>query len=417
MTNKEIKKLLRSQIAYNYQGESSMTRESIKKRIETIINEWKADGTIDPSKVNIPQLVQEIQEDLLGLGPLQQLLDDPAITEIMINDAGNIYIEKSGKKMKTDVGFDDEQHLRYVIERMIMPTRRRVDETYPYVDFSLPDGSRVNIVIPPVIFGGPALTIRKFLRNITVIDDLITLETMTKPMADVLVSAVKGKLNVVFSGATGSGKTTLLEVLSSYIPEDERIVTIEDTLELTLRQNHVVRLVTKPPNVEGKGEISIRDLFVNSLRMRPTRIILGEIRGKEALDFLQALNSGHRGSLAVLHASSPEDAIGRIETMALFSSINLPSWAIRKQIARAIDLIVQLEQMPGGVRKVTHITEVIETKEDMDIKDIFTFKEEGLDQSGKMQGVWKATGHIPTFLEKLKRRGIVLSEEMFKKVP
>lgn len=413
MTYKEIKKLLRSQIAYNYQGETSMTRESIKKRIDTIVNEWKVDGTIDQEKVNIPQLVQEIQEDLLGLGPLQQLLDDPVITEIMINDAGTIYIEKAGKKMRTEVSFDDEQHLRYVIERMLMPTRRRVDETYPYVDFSLPDGSRVNIVIPPVVFGGPALTIRKFLRNITAIEDLITLQTMTKPMADVLVSAVKGKLNVVFSGATGSGKTTLLEVLSSYISEDERIITIEDTLELTLRQNHVVRLVTKPPNVEGKGEISIRDLFVNSLRMRPTRIILGEIRGKEALDFLQALNSGHRGSLAVLHASSPEDAIGRIETMALFSNINLPSWAIRKQIARAIDLIVQLEQMPGGIRKVTHITEVIETKEDMELKDIFTFKEEGLDQSGKMQGIWKSTGHIPTFLEKLKRRGIVLPEEIF----
>lgn len=415
MNYKEVKKLLRNQIAYSYEGEA-MSKESIERRMQSIINQWKSDGTLDPKVIDIEQLTKDIQADLLGLGPLQFLLDDPDITEVMVNGIQSIYIEKAGKKQLTNVQFDDEQHLRYVIERMLMPTRRRVDETYPYVDFSLEDGSRVNIIIPPVVFGAPVMTIRKFLRNIATVENLVNkMGTMNPAMAELLIAAIKARLNIVFSGATGSGKTTLLEILSSYVSEDDRIITIEDTLELTLRQNHVVRLITKPPNVEGKGEISIRDLFINTLRMRPTRIILGEIRGKEALDFLQALNSGHRGSLAVLHASSPEDVIGRIETMALFADIGLPSWALRKQIARAIDLIIQLEQMPGGVRKVTHITEVIETKEDMQLKDIFVFHEEGLDDNGKMKGHWEATGYVPECLEEFRKRGVPLSEDIFKR--
>jgi len=413
MKYKEIKKILRNQIAYNLEGEQ-MNNEAIQRRVLSMVEEWKNDGMLE-GQIDVNSLVKEMQEDLLGLGPLQRFLDDPEITEIMVNGTNTMYIEKAGKKTLMDVNFDDEQHLRYVIERMIMPTRRRVDETYPYVDFSLTDGSRVNIIIPPVVFGAPVLTIRKFLRNIATMENLVQkMGTVSQPMADLLIAAIQGRLNIVFSGATGSGKTTLLEILSGYVSEDDRIITIEDTLELTLRQKHVVRLITKPPNVEGKGEISIRDLFINTLRMRPTRIILGEIRGKEALDFLQALNSGHRGSLAVLHASSPEDVIGRIETMALFSGINLPSWALRKQISRAIDLIIQLEQMPGGVRKVTHITEVVETKDDMELKDIFVFKEEGLDENGRMKGKWVATGYIPECMDEFRKRGIPLSEDIFK---
>jgi pilus assembly protein CpaF len=340
-------------------------------------------------------------------------MDDPAITEIMINGPFKIYIEKNGKKVFTDVKFDDEAHLRYIVEKMLQPTGRRVDESSPYVDFSLGDGSRVNVILPPLSVGGATVTIRKFLRSIEKIDDLVTLNTIDARMAEFLVACIKAKVNILFSGATGSGKTTALEVLSSYINPAERIITIEDALELTLRQEHVIRLLSRPPNIEGKGEVTIRDLFRNTLRMRPTRIILGEIRGEEAMDYLQALSSGHRGCLAVIHASSPSDALARLETLALYAGLNLPAWALRAQISSGLDLIVQVEQLIDGSRKMTYLTEVEGIKENQIVlTNLFRYEIEGVSEGSSVVGKFKALGK-PTFLPLFRKKGIPLNEEIF----
>jgi pilus assembly protein CpaF len=361
-----------------------------------------------------PVIIKQVLHDLAGWGPLQDLMDDALVTEIMVNGPDSIYCERAGKTLQCDIGFDDETHLRYIIEKMIRPSGRRVDELYPFVDFSLANGSRVNVIIPPCGFGGPYVTIRKFLHDLKTLDKLIDIGTMDEKIATFLRACVRGKVNLMFSGATGSGKTTLLEILSSDIGEDERIVTIEDTLELHLRQNHVVRLLTRNPNIEGKGEITIRELFVNTLRMRPDRIILGEIRGGEALDYLQACNSGHEGSMAVIHASSPDDVVVRMENMAFYSGLNIPASSIRMQIAHGINIVVQLAQIIDGTRKVVKVSEITENAErGIDVKHIFMYKGDRMDEDGRIQGHFSATGYLPEALEQIKDMHVHVPMEIF----
>jgi len=414
MEIKDIKKNMRAEIGVFYHGVERMDKSYLNETMNKIFDKWRRQSIdVDDSTRN--RVIKELTDDFIGYGPITELLEDKDITEIMINGPYQIYIEKDGKKELSSVQFDNPTHLNYIIERMISPSARRVDESSPYVDFSMPDGSRVNIIIPPVSAQGAIITIRKFLHTIEKIEDLTALGTIDERMAKFLVACVKCKVNIVFSGATGSGKTTTLGVLSSYIDEEERIITIEDTLELDLRQKHVVKLLTKPANIDGKGEITPRDLFINSLRMRPSRIILGEIRGEEAMDYLQALNSGHRGSLAVLHASTPQDAVMRLETMALYADINLPAWVIRKQIASGLDLIIQHEQFADGSRKITYITEVVGVgnNDNIILKDLFRYRIEGMDDNHKVKGKYVAVG-MPLFYHIIKERGIDLDEGIFK---
>lgn len=361
-------------------------------------------------------LVNELKDEVLGFGPLTALLRDVSVTEIMVNGPDLVYAEKDGRMILTDTKFENTRHLTQTIEKIMAPTQRRVDESSPYVDASLPDGSRVNIILPPLSLIGPVVTIRKFLREITSIEDLISRETMTQQMAEFLIGAIKAKLNIIFAGATGVGKTTTLNVLSGYIHPDERIITIEDTSELRLKQTHVVPLETRQSNVEGRGEITIRELFKNSLRMRPDRIILGEIRGAEALDMLQAISSGHDGSLAVLHASSPTDVTSRIETMIMTTNSAIPLWVVRRQIANAVDIIVMQEQLMDGKRKMTHIAEVCGIDNDeIVLKDIFSYEVDGIKEEDKsVQGHWKTWGVVPSFYPKFKLWGVSLPEEIFK---
>ena len=416
MDKKEIKKILRQRLflGYGQMKDKALDESEVRQRAGQIFEIIKEDKGFEISSSDQDELAGELVNDLLGWGPLQKFADDPYVTEIMVNGPYKIYIEKSGRKTLADVQFDDENHLRYIVERMIRPTGRRVDESYPYVDFSLPDGSRVNVILPPLSVGGATVTIRKFLKQIEKIEDLAGMGTLNNNMAVFLKACVKAKVNIVFSGATGVGKTTTLEVLSSYIDSSERIITIEDALELHLRQGHVVRLLTRSPNIEGKGEITIKELFINTLRMRPTRIILGEIRGAEALDFLQSLNSGHSGALAVIHASSPEDVINRLETMVLYSGTNLSEWIIRKQISHGLDLVVQQNQLVDGSRKITRISEVAEGEERSMCRDLFVFEQEGIDSSGRVLGRFKSTGIKPKFMDKFFKRGVSLSEDIFK---
>ncbi len=419
MEIKNLKKVVRSRLFLGYHrlGEKDLAEDEINQRIQDICDKLE-----EEQKISIPEnqrilLKAQITSDLLGWGPVQPFMDDPEVTEIMVNGPDKVYIEKNGKKQMVDAKFDDESHLRYIVERMLRPTGRRVDESYPYVDFSLADGSRVNVIIPPVSVGGASLTIRKFLKNIEKAEDLVAVSTMDKKMSDFLIGCVRAKVNIIFSGATGVGKTTTLEVLSSYIASDERIITIEDALELHLRQSHVVRLLTRAPNIEGKGSISIRDLFINTLRMRPSRIILGEIRGSEALDFLQALNSGHRGSLAVIHASSPEDVITRLETAVFYSGTMLPVWAIRHQISQGLDVVVQQEQLVDGSRRITRISEVagLDDNNNVIIKDLFRFNQRDTDESGQVMGEFVPVGTVPRFMDKFSKMGINISEDIFRK--
>jgi pilus assembly protein CpaF len=362
------------------------------------------------------KIVGELMDEMLGFGPLSSLLDDPNVTEVMVNGPDTVYIEKNGVMLLTDIKFDNQRHLMQTIEKLLAPTQRRVDESSPYVDASLADGSRVNIILPPLSLLGPVVTIRKFSREIAAMEDLIKRDTLTDKMAQFLIAAIKAKLNIIFAGATGVGKTTTLNVLSSYIAESERIVTIEDTAELRLKQKHVVPLEARQSNVEGKGEVQIRDLFKNSLRMRPDRIILGEIRGAEALDMLQAISSGHDGALAVLHASSPRDVISRIETMIITSNTSIPLWAIRRQIANAVDIIVLQEQLSDGKRKMTHITEVGGMdNEDVVLRDLFSYEIKGVsEEHNSVVGQWKAGGVVPSFYPVFRLRGIDLPEDVFR---
>lgn len=413
MNKKDIKESLRKDISSLVGMNQNIDKEFIVNRARVFFERLERIKKIEIENSVKNKVVNALCNDFLGLGPIQKFMDDPEITEIMVNGPNKIYIEKNGKKVLSEVKFDDQAHLRYIVEKMVAPSGRRVDESSPYVDFSLKDGSRVNVILPPLSVDGITITIRKFLRSIGKVEDLVRLGSINQQMADFLVACIKAKINIMFSGATGSGKTTTLEVLSSYLDLSERIVTIEDTLELNLRQDHVVRLLTRPPNIEGRGGVLARALFRNTLRMRPTRIILGEIRGEEAMDYLQALNSGHRGSLSVIHASDPVNVLTRLEMMALYAGLNLPAWAIRKQISQGLDLIIQQEQLQDGTRKLTHITEVGKLENDnINLRDIFVYDIEELSDDFKVKGNFKAKNK-PTFFGTFAKKGIKINENIF----
>ncbi|SFA94136.1 CpaF family protein [Selenomonas ruminantium] len=363
---------------------------------------------------HIPQLVADIRDEMLGLGPIQSLLNDDSITEVMVNGPQKVFVERLGKLELTDVKFHDNAHLLNIIERILTPLGRRIDESSPLVDARLEDGSRVNIIIPPLSLVGPAVTIRKFSKKPLTVENLISFGTLDEKMAKFLQACVKARVNILVSGGTGSGKTTTLNVVSSFIPQRERIVTIEDAAELRLQQEHVVTLESRPANIEGKGQISIRDLVRNALRMRPDRIIVGEVRSGEALDMLQAMNTGHDGSLTTAHANSPRDALSRLETMVLMSGLELPVRAIREQISSAIDLIVHQSRLRDGSRKITHITEVQHMEGNtITTQDIFRYEQTGFDDVGKAIGHFVPTGLQPSFMDKFELNGVELPENFF----
>ncbi len=406
---KELKKEVRVETGLRL-GRTTPTRDEVKDAARQILEAKLKQKKISLEPLAREQLIDAIGDDLLGLGPIESLMHDEAITEIMINGPFKIYVEKDGKKLATDKQFDDDGHLRTVLEKMLTSAGRRLDESLPYVDLSLENGARVNAIIAPVAVGGATVTIRKFLDTLVSLDDLVRLETINNDMAEFLQAAIHAKLNILFSGATGSGKTTTLGVLSTEIATDERLIVIEDALELKLNQEHVVRLLTRNKNIEGKGEITIRQLFSNSLRMRPSRIILGEIRGEEALDYLQAMNSGHHGTLAVLHASTPVDAVGRLETMAMYAGLNLPLSEIRRQISSGLNLILQHEQLADGSRKVTHVTELCGMKDGSIIfQDVFRYEIDSVSENGKVAGQFRRINQ-PVSLERFRQRGVRWNE-------
>lgn len=361
------------------------------------------------------ELIDAVENELYGYGPITKLLEEPQITEVMVNGPNDVYIEQKGKLTKSHVTFHDNNHVLKVIERIVAPLGRRIDESNPLVDARLPDGSRVNAIIPPLALNGPTMTIRKFSQKPFTVHDLIKFGTLSKDMTLFLENCVKAKMNIFISGGTSSGKTTLLNVLSSFIPNNDRIITIEDAAELKLNQDHVVKLEARPANIEGQGEIRIRDLVRNSLRMRPDRIIVGEVRSAEALDMLQAMNTGHEGSLGTGHANSPRDMIARLETMVLMAGMELPIRAIREQIVGALHLIVHQSRMRDGSRKITHITEVLGMEGDtILLQDIFLYKEKGLSVDGKVLGEFVATGIRPSCTEILERHGFTIPMSLFK---
>ena len=387
--------------------------DDVRRTIQGLFEQILTEENIVLSRPERARLFEQIAAEILGLGPLQALLEDDTITEIMVNGPKNIYIERKGKLHRVPVTFESNEHVMRIIDRIVAPLGRRIDESSPYVDARLPDGSRVNAVIPPISLVGPVLTIRKFSKNPITIEQMIQFGTLTNEAVQFLKACVEARLNIVISGGTGSGKTTLLNVLSGFIPGDERILTIENAAELQLRQEHVITLESKPPNIEGRGEITIRDLVVNSLRMRPDRIIVGECRGGETLDMLQAMNTGHDGSMTTAHANSPRDAISRIETMCLMAGMDLPVRAIREQIASAVEVICQQARMRDGSRKVTTITEVSGMEGDViTMTDIFVFEQTGM-ENGRIIGRTRPTGLRPKFMDKIEAAGIHLPPSIF----
>ena len=360
------------------------------------------------------RLIEEVLDETFGFGPLEILLKEPDIADIMINGPKNVFVERNGRIERSSVVFRDNEHLMQILDRIVSKVGRRIDETSPMVDARLPDGSRLNAIIPPLSLDGPALTIRRFGANPLSLEDLLNFGTFTPEMVMLLEAAIKARMNIIISGGTGSGKTTLLNTLSSFIPDDQRIITIEDAAELQLQQGHVLRLETRPPNIEGKGQVTATDLVRNALRMRPDRIIIGECRGAETLDMLQAMNTGHEGSLTTIHANSPRDAVSRIETMVTMAGVELPMRAIRQQFAAAVDLIIQVNRLQGGPRKVTHITEVLNMEQDTVVmQDIFLFVQDGVDEEGRAYGHFEATGVRPTFMDRLEQAGMRLPANLF----
>jgi pilus assembly protein CpaF len=390
--------------------DSNDYRATIAKKIQSV---YEQTG-LQISKETSQRIMTMAYNEIIGYGPIQPLLDDPDVSEIMVNGPNKVFVEKKGKLTKTGITFDNDDHVMRVIERIILPLGRRIDADSPTVDARLPDGSRVNAIMRPVAIDGPSITIRKFRKEKLLVKDLIEYGSLTSSMAEFLRACVVSRMNMVISGGTGSGKTTLLNVLSAYIPEDERIVTIEDAAELQLQQDHVVRLETKNPNVEGVGEVNIRDLVRNALRMRPDRILVGECRGGEALDMLQAMNTGHDGSLTTIHANTPRDAISRLEVLVMMAGLDLPIVVIRQMIATAVDVIVQQTRMKDGTRKVTNITEVAGMEGDtVVLTDIFKFEQTGISVDGKIEGTIKPTGMRPLFSPRLEDAGFKLKPEIF----
>jgi pilus assembly protein CpaF len=393
---------------------SNRKPEDIENKIRTI-----SEATFENEYDNLPRserevIVNQVVDEVLAYGPLSPLLRDDSISEIMVNGPKQVYVERRGKIEKVNVVFRDNLHLHTIIERIISPLGRRLDESSPMVDARLPDGSRINAIIPPLAINGCVLTIRKFSKNILRTSDLIRNNTMSSQMAKFLEACVKGRMSIIVSGGTGAGKTSTLNIISGFIPNGERIITIEDSAELVLNQEHVVTLETRPANIDNRGEVTIRDLVRNSLRMRPDRIVVGEVRGGEALDMLQAMNTGHDGSLSTAHANSPRDLLSRLETMVLMAGMEMPIKAIREQIASALDFIVHQARLSDGTRKITHITEVVGMEADIiTLQDIFVFEQTGVDERGRVQGRHRATGIKPKCLDKLRTAGIVIPDEFF----
>ena len=386
--------------------------------VEQVIGNY-VDKVLEDNPFAVPvsergRIVSDLRDEMLGLGPIESLLKDPSITEIMVNGPKKVFIERMGKLQLSGVQFHDDAHVMNIIERILSPIGRHIDESTPLVDARLKDGSRVNIIIPPLALCGPCITIRKFAQKALSVENLISFGTLDRKMADFIRACIQARINILVSGGTGSGKTTTLNVLSSFIPENERIVTIEDAAELKLQQTHVVTLESRPANIEGSGQITIRDLVKNALRMRPDRIIVGEVRSGEALDMLQAMNTGHDGSLTTAHANTPRDALSRLETMVLMAGFEMPVRAIREQISSAIELILQQSRLKDGSRKITYITEVQHMEGDViTTQDLFRFEQTGMDADGKLTGHFVSTGMQPSFMEKFQINGVELPEDFF----
>jgi len=401
----------------NLEALSSMAGERVRAEIRAAVAKLVEEEKTPLSLVEKDRVIEEILDEVFGLGPLEPLLQDPTVSDILVTTPRLVYVERAGKLYRTPVEFKDDAHLLRIIEKIVSRVGRRVDESSPLVDARLPDGSRVNAAIPPVAVDGPLLSIRRFGRVGMKGEDLVAKLAFTQGMLDLLKACVKARLNILICGGTGSGKTTLLNALSAYIPEDERIVTIEDAAELRLEQTHVARMETRPANVEGAGAIHIRQLVINALRMRPDRIIVGEVRAEEALDMLQAMNTGHDGSLTTIHANTPRDALGRLEVMVGMANANMGVRSIRQQVASAVNLFVQVARFSDGSRRVTHITEVVGMEQDMiTLQDIFLFEKTGIVESGRVLGRFRATGIRPRFAERLKACGVNLPPQLFQTV-
>ena len=415
-TYHELKQMIHRQLIDRLDLASleNVDNEFLQQQVDRVVRTLLKEQDLRLSPTDEERLVKEIRDETFGLGPIEPLLHDPEISDILVNTYRQVFVERRGKLELTNVTFRDDQHLRVIIDRIVSRVGRRVDEASPYVDARLPDGSRVNAIIPPLALDGPLLSIRRFAVKALTMQDLIAFNTISEPMALVLQGVVKARLNVLISGGTGSGKTTLLNIMSGFIPPDERIVTIEDSAELQLQQPHVVRLETRPPNIEGKGQVTARDLVRNALRMRPDRIVVGEVRSEEVLDMLQAMNTGHDGSLTTLHANSARDALTRLETLMQMSGISLPDKAMREQISSAIDVIVQVSRMSDGKRKILSITEITGMEGNVvTMQDVFVFKRTGIGENGQVMGSFVSTGIRPRFLDRLKLSGVELPPGTF----
>lgn len=416
-----IKKTVHRRLVAEMSPQEQMVLSAVHQdaaQVEQVIGNY-VEKVLEENPFAVPvsersKIVSDLKDEMLGLGPVEVLLKDPTVTEIMVNGPKKIFVERMGRLQLTDIQFHDDSHVMNIIERILSPIGRHIDESVPLVDARLEDGSRVNIIIPPLSLVGPCITIRKFATKALSVDNLITFGTLDRKMADFIKACIQARINILVSGGTGSGKTTTLNVLSSFIPENERIVTIEDAAELKLQQEHVVTLESRPANIEGNGEITIRDLVKNALRMRPDRIIVGEVRGGEALDMLQAMNTGHDGSLTTAHANNPRDALSRLETMVLMAGFEMPIRAIREQVSSAIELILQQSRLKDGSRKITYITEVQHMEGDViTTQDLFRFEQTGMDENGKLIGHFVSTGMQPGFMDKFQVNGVSLPDDFF----